>query len=57
MPLPPDDGGGVLSDCAYSQAGDRMATCSSSGGVRIWDTSSGGGGEPALLHSEKVGRL
>ncbi|GBF97495.1 hypothetical protein Rsub_10418 [Raphidocelis subcapitata] len=59
MPLPADDGGGVLTDCAYSQAGDRMATCSSSGGVRIWDCSStsgggGGGGEPQLLHAEKL---
>jgi hypothetical protein len=54
--LPPDAAGGRLVDCSYSQAGDRMATCSSSGTVRVWACGSGAGAgdEPLLLHSTKV---
>jgi hypothetical protein len=57
--------GGPLADCAYSQTGDRMATCSGAGAVQVWACGSGGaaggggggggGGGPELLHSVKVG--
>ncbi|KAI8471346.1 MAG: WD40-repeat-containing domain protein [Monoraphidium minutum] len=59
MQLPPDAGGGRVTDCAYSTAGDRMATCSTSGAVRVWACGGGGGGAAgddgaALLHEAQV---
>lgn len=56
MPLPPDPAGGAGVAAAYSQARERMATCSSSGGLAIWRLAGGGsgGGEPEQLHAETV---
>jgi len=62
MPLPPDADGGHLVDCAYSRTGDRMATASSSGAVRIYACGSGGAAAatdpaacaPTLLHVDRI---